>query len=377
MSTALIMAVAGYYVIKGGMKTVLVIDFYQAIYLLISFGVVAGMALYKIGGLSGLASIKLLNSAGTPMASTVPPNDWNIFSETFYPLPAILSWGVIVGLSWLICNYGLVQRLLAAKDEESAQKGLLLVGVFCAFVTISGYITGTVVRVMMPNIKPDESFMMVVQTMFPVGVRGLLVAGIMAALLSTIDGMMTASSALVTEDIYLRFFRPHAEGRELKIFTRIIQCITLVVTLAIIPFVLKSRAAMEFLQAFYGDVLGVIVALYLAGIFSRRAAPKAAFFSMVTGIAFAVFLDVCTGINFAYVGLFSFLYALVATLALSRFETPLSEERLTNLTIHTIPGIKGPWVGLASWPGLRKWAVGMAVGWFALSALWEWFVRTR
>ena len=105
--------------------------------------------------------------------------------------------------------------------------------------------------------------------------KGIIIhslAGIMAALLSTIDGMMTASGALATEDIYLRFIRPRAGEREIKIFNRVVLSVVLLITFSIIPFVLKSQTAMEFLQNFYGDVLGVVVALYLAGIFSKRAA---------------------------------------------------------------------------------------------------------
>ncbi len=377
MGVVLICAASGFYVIKGGMKTVLAIDFYQAIYLLITIGVVAGMALYKIGGISSLASIKTLNNAGTLMPSVIPPNDWNLYSTVFFPLPAIITWAVIAGQSWLICNYGMVQRLLAAKSERDAQKALLLVGGFSVFVCICGYIMGTVMRELMPGIKPDESFMKSVLTMFPVGVKGFLVAGIMAALLSTIDGMMTASSALVTEDIYLRFIRPQARGNELKIFNRIVLSIVILITLLIIPFVMKSQTAMGFLQSFYGDVLGVIVALYLVGMFSKRATPKAAFFSMVTGIMLSLYLDIFTEINFAYVGMFSFLYALVATIVLSRFEKPVPDEKLVNLTIYTIPDAKAPWIGLAAWPNLWKWALGMAIGWFMLSALWEFYVRIQ
>jgi len=374
VSILLICAVAGFYVIMGGMRTVLAIDFYQAIYLLITIGVVAGMALYKIGGISGLASIKLLNKAGTLVPSTIPPNDWNLYSTTFYPLPAMVTWAVVVGLSWLICNFGMVQRLLAAKSERDAQKALLLVGIFSSFVCISGYISGTAMRVLMPDIKPDESFIRIVLTMFPAGIRGLLVAGIIAALLSTIDGMMTASSALAAEDIYLRFIRPGAKGNELKIFTRIVQAVTIIIAIAIIPFFMKSQTAMEFLQNFYGDVLGVVVALYLVGIFTKRATPKAAFFSMVTGIGIAVYLDLYTSINFSYVGMISFLYALMATIILSRFESPVPEEKLVNLTVHTLPDTRKFWVGLTAWPNLWKWALGLAAGWFALSLLWEWYV---
>jgi len=378
MSVALIFGVAGFYVIMGGMRTVLAIDFYQAIYLLITMLIVCVTVLYNVGGISGFASIKILSDAGTRLPSTIPPNDWNLFSTKFYPLPALVLWSPIVGLSWLACNYGLVQRLLAAKSEKDAQKALLMVGGFAGFfVTLCCYFAGVSMRVLAPSILPDEAYPHAIITMFPVGVKGLLVGGIMAALLSTIDGMMTASSALVTEDIYIRFFRPKATGSERKIFIRIVQVVILVITLSIIPFVMKSKSAMTFLQNFYGDVLGVVVAIYLVGMFSKRATPRAAFISMITGVMLSVYLDNFTDINFAYVGIFSFAYAIAATLLLSQFEQPLSDEKLANLTIHTLSDAKAPWVGLKGWPDLWKWALGMAFFWFTATALWEWYVWTR
>ncbi len=85
-------------------------------------------------------------------------------------------------------------------------------------------------------------------------------------------------------------------------------------------------------------------------------------------------LDVFTPINFAYIGFFSFLYALTAALLLSRLEPALSRERLANLTIYTLPDAKGPWVGLKSWPNLWKWALFIAGIWFSFCFLWEWYV---
>jgi len=77
-------------------------------------------------------------------------------------------------------------------------------------------------------------------TMFPVGVKGLLIAGLMAALLSSIDGMFTATGALFTEDIYLRFIRPDAKEGELKGVTRIVQGICVVITISVVPLVMKD-----------------------------------------------------------------------------------------------------------------------------------------
>ena len=98
---------------------------------------------------------------------------------------------------------------------------------------------------------------------------------------------------------------------------------------------------------------------------------------MLTVVMLSVYLDIITLLNFAYAVLFLFSYALLAALFISRFETPLSEERLVNLTVHTIPDTPGPWIGLAAWPERWKWALGLAVGWFSLTALGEWFIRIQ
>jgi len=92
MSVTVICSVAAFYVIKGGMRTVLAIDFFQAIFLLAAQFVIGGVAFYKLGGFSGLASVKLIGKAGTNLVSSIPPSDWSIFTDIFYPLQAIFSY---------------------------------------------------------------------------------------------------------------------------------------------------------------------------------------------------------------------------------------------------------------------------------------------
>ena len=196
----------------------------------------------------------------------------------------------------------------------------------------------------------------------------------MAALLSTIDGMLTASSALFTEDFYLRILRPSAQPSELKLVTRIVEALTIIGTIALFPLVANSPSAMAFIQSFYGDVLGVVVALFMIGIFSTRVRPWSAFAAMITGVVFAVGLDIFTQVNFTYIGFLSFIYTITAAHILSIFEKPISLEKLTNLTIYTLPDVSGFWVGLKSWPNLWKWAVYIAVVWFSFTIWWEFFL---
>lgn len=373
-SILLISAVVGFYVILGGMKTVLSIDFYQGIVIIITLIAVSAMALYKIGGFAGFFASEITGNAGVNLNSIIPPSDWSLTTTNYFPLQAVMVWATIGGVGWISCNFGMVQRLLAAKSELDAQKALLFMGVLAVFYPFCSFLVGAVMRILMPGIRPDESFMKVILIMFPTGVRGFLVAGLMAALLSTVDGMLTASSALFSEDIYLRIFRPSANPAELKTVTRIVEGLTILITLALFPLIDKGQSAMVFIQSFYGDVLGVVVAIYCLGIFTTRISQWTAFITMVSGVLFAVVLDIFTQINFAYIGFFSFVYTIAAALVLCRFETPIAIDRLTDLTIHTLPDARGPLVGLKSWPNLLKWAFFIAFVWFSFSAVWEWIV---
>jgi len=376
-SILLISFVVGFYVILGGMKTVLFIDFYQGIMIIVTLLISCAMALSKIGGISGFAASTVTGNAGINLNSIIPPSDWSLDTTVYFPLQAVLLWATVAGVGWMSCNFGMAQRLLAAKSECDAQKSLLTLGILAVFYPFCAFIIGAVMRILMPGILPDESFIRVILFMFPTGIRGFLVAGLMAALMSTVDGMLTASSALFSEDIYQRILRPEAQAGELKRVTRTVEGLTILITIALFPLVVKSQSAMAFIQSFYGDVLGVVVALYCLGIFTTRVSPWAAFAAMVSGVVFAVVLDVFTVVNFAYIGFLSFVFTLAAGLVLCRFEQPVSRERLVDLTIHTLTDTKGPFVGLASWPGLVRWAVLLALSWFCFTAVWEWFMQTH
>lgn len=380
-SIILISLVVGFYVILGGMKTVLSIDFYQGFFIIFTLIVVSAMALHKLGGFGVFFASTAVGNAGVPLNSIVPPVDSFapfrkfLTTENYFPLQAVILWATVAGVGWMSCNFGMAQRLLAARSEKDAQKALLGMSVLAVFYPFCSFLIGAVMRILRPEILPDESLMLVILTMFPEGVRGLLVAGLMAALLSTVDGMLTASSALFSEDIYQRILRPGAGAVELKRVTRLVEGITIISTIALFPLVVKAQSAMAFIQSFYGDVLGVVVALYIIGIFTTRVPPKAAFVSMVSGVVFAVGLDIFTAVNFTYIGFMSFAFTIVFALVAARFEPPQPRESLTSLTIHTLTDVRGPWVGLKSWPALWKWAIFLAVAWFCFSIWWELTVR--
>ncbi|MGA2324216.1 MAG: sodium/solute symporter [Sedimentisphaerales bacterium] len=371
-----IMAITGFYILTGGMKTVLSINVYQSIFITLTFIFVACVVIYKVGGISAIAGIKLCNEAGLILPSTLMPVDFSIDSKLWYPLPSGFIWAVIAGTAWIACNFGMAQRLLAAKNEREAQKAMLFTGFGVTILFTLAYMVGVSVRILMPDIMPDKAYVKAVMDLFPVGLRGLIIAGLIASLFCTIDGLVTASSTMVTQDIFLRFIWPGAGDKKTKMFARVIQLFVIISALLLIPFAAESKTIVKFIQSAVADMFGVVAALYLVGIFSTRATGKAALISMVSGIGLAIYLDFGTDISFPNVGVFSFVFSVIAALALSRFEKPLTRDRLKNLTVFTLTDAKGPFVGLAAWPNIWKAIAGLAGFWLILTVAWEIYIRS-
>jgi hypothetical protein len=80
-------------------------------------------------------------------------------------------------------------------------------------------------------------------------------------------------------------------------------------------------------------------------------------------------------LNFAVIGTLEFVIVLLVGIFGSYLEKPKSNSELQNLTVWTLDDVKGPWVGLKSWPGLWKWAIIMPVFWFTITFLWEKFIN--
>ncbi len=377
VSMVLISGIAGFYVITGGVKTMLTLDIVQGILLLVTMFAVGITGFILVGGFPGLKEMTVIGKAGIPLNSLIPPLDLNPFTEALYPLPSIFLFCTVAGLSFIICNFSMAQRLLASKDESHAQKALIVAGSFNVFTLMFAYIAGVAVRKLMPETNPDESFMTLLLTQFPAGIRGLLVVGLMAALLSTIDGLIVSSATLLNSDIYQRFINKNATNQQVKLISRILKFVIIILVVYSTNIYLdegnvsQEKSAYEILLEFLGSIMGVLIAVFLLGIFFKRSTAKATFIAALTGVVAGVFLLNATALNFAYAGSIQFFIVLFLGLGLSFFEKPRSIQELENLTIWTVSGVKGPWIGLHSWPALKWWAIGLPLFWIVITGVWE------
>ena len=366
--------IAGFYVLYGGLKAMLKMDVIQSIFLLLTIFITGITGFILLGGFEGIRAIDLSGLTGNRFNSLIPPPHFNLDTEAFFPLPAILTYAIIASLSWIVCNFSMAQRILASKDESHAQKALVFAGIFNALLMFMAYLAGAAMRVEMPDVLPDKAFIVMMFEYFPVGVRGLLIAGIMAALLSTVDGLISSSSSLFAHDIFFRFVKRNPDGKTAKKYIRIIEMVVIGLIFVFVPLFIGAQSAMEMVQGFLGNVMGVIIALFVLGIFFRRTTSVAAFISMIVGLIISFVLDNFTNFNFAFIGTLSFTVTIIIGYGLSFFEKPKTTHQLKNLTIWTLDDVKGPFVGLKSWPKLWLVAIILPLIWIILVGVWEWYM---
>ena len=79
---------------------------------------------------------QVAGDAGVRLSSIIPPSGWSLTTDLYFPMQAVLLWATVAGVGWMSCNYGMAQRLLAAKSERDAQKALLLMAVLAVFYPI-------------------------------------------------------------------------------------------------------------------------------------------------------------------------------------------------------------------------------------------------
>lgn len=240
--------VLGFYVLLGGMLSVTWNDFMQGF---LKFAVMVGLsilALYAFGGVG-----PLLNKAR--MA--------NPFFLTLHPKVSPWTYiGLSLGAaSFVLSSPHLVMRLFTVKDAATARKSLSLTAFLIFVFHVVGYlgVAGAALIIAPKLVKVDQVLFVTMDALFPAVLKGLVVAGIMAAAMSTTSGMLLAIGAEFSSNIYKRFFLPGAnQYQTLRVGKIAILVVVVVATLA---------ATVQTLS------IGVIVALTLEGIASSFMAP--------------------------------------------------------------------------------------------------------
>ncbi len=286
VSIILIAALTGLYTIVGGLMAVVLTESVQTIILLLGAIILTAISFDKVGGWSGLTE------AIEPVKLTVlrPKGD-----PSGLPWYSVLLGYPIIGIWYWCTDQTIVQRVLGAKDENHARVGPLFAGfikILPVFIfVLPGLICFALVNKGLIGAMPlnDDGTVNAAQTyshmiteLLPVGLKGLIAAALMAALMSTVSGALNSAATLFTYDLYKRF-QPQTSERKLVIIGRVVTFVCMVLAVIWSPFCGKFPTVFQGISASISYIAPPITVVFLFGVFWKKASSMGSILTMVIG----------------------------------------------------------------------------------------------
>jgi len=284
-----LIVITGAYTVIGGMKAVLWTSVLQTPVLLLGSIIILFAGLTQLGGGAGLfegfAEMKRINGDNMHLFRPIDDPD--------FPWPAVVGGSVIIGLWYWCTDQYIVQRVLSARDMKQARQGAIFGGylkLFPVFIfLVPGMIAYALAQKGMLDLSggPDTAFPVLVREMLPVGIKGVVLGGAIAALMSSLASLFNSSATLFTVDFYQRMVK----GKSKKHYLTIGRWATIVVTVLGVLWVPVLRSGLlgdnlyEALQRVQSLIAPAIVAVFFLGIFTNRITPAAGFWGLVAGFA--------------------------------------------------------------------------------------------
>jgi SSS family solute:Na+ symporter len=393
IGSVLVIVLTGLYTSLGGMRAVAYNDAVQVIVLISGSAMLTFYGLNKLGGWG-----ELRHWCGSDMFNLWKPlipagvqGSWAPVLETntsgqivkqawyfndYFPWLGMLFCAPIIGLWYWCTDQYIVQRALGAPNETVARRGsifaaflklfpvylFIVPGLICFALARSGKIP-ELAAMIGPDGKAipaasQGAFPMLVQYLLPAGLRGIVVAGLLSALMGSLAGVFNACSTLFTVDLYQKW-KPQATQHDLVRTGRFATIIMVAIALAWIPVIKNAQGLYTYLQAVQGYLAPPIFVVFFLGVAFKRMNAQGAFWSMVVGFAlglFRMFVDtpVTLGlpgfqngyskgsllwiVNNTYFQYFSVLITIVSAIAMvgvSYATAPPDYNKLQNLTFET------------------------------------------
>lgn len=342
----ILVVVTGVYTILGGLHAVMYTEAIQAIVLLSGSFLLMIFGLREVGGWDNLMQ-------------SLPKEKLNMFlplSDPEFPWLGILFASPIVGVWYWCTDQHIVQRCLAAKNEQEARRGTIFAALLKLLPFFIFLIPGLIAYTLSAQgkIQLDDNnaaFPVMVKAIMPVGLRGVLAGGLLAALMGSLASVYNACSTLYTIDIYKKS-HPNASEKELVRVGRIATGIIVLLGMAWIPLMGKIDDGLyNYLQTVQSYLAPPISAVFLLGVFFKRLNAKGAYTAMVSGFILGIakltmqmfhnsfetesYLYQFATMNFLYFCIWLFLFSVVVFVVISLMSAAPSEEKVRGLTFAT------------------------------------------
>ena len=384
---------AAAYTIPGGLSSVIHTEVIHAILLVIGSIILTWLAFGKVGGWGGMmAGLDakaaagefankdtgiVLNSAQEvlSMFRASGQNWYDFFMGTgpgvdgFMPWTGLILGAPILGFYFWANNQFMVQRVLGAKDLNHGRWGALFAGFLKLPVVFIMVIPGTLAILMysgvdisgikyeMPNgticqqLKdcPDATYPVLIFDLLPKGLLGLVLAGLLAAMMSSISATFNSASTLVTMDFFKQL-RPNLTSEQLVRIGQIVTLVLVVLASAWAPLIAKAGGLWEYLQKVLAYISPPIAAVFIVGLFWKRATATGAFAALMTGFAVSLvivasviatsgenpnppaFLEFVNNIHFLHQTFYLFMICAIVQVIVSLQTTPPTAEQVEHYT---------------------------------------------
>ncbi|MEA2423783.1 MAG: solute:Na+ symporter, family [Thermoleophilaceae bacterium] len=290
------------YQIKGGLKAVALTDIVQVTLLVLGGLVVAYLTLSQIGGDAGVLGgfAKLTEAAPTHFHMILQKGD-----PHYIDLPGL---SVLIGGMWIanIAYWGfnqyIIQRALAAKNLDEAQKGVIFAAFLKLLMPVIIVLPGIAAVMLAPTLaKPDEAYPTMMR-LLPPGLLGLVFAALVAAIIASTASKINSIATIFTLDLYAKFrgertraeddkAESQREERHLVLVGRITAIVAIVIAILVArPLVGSSEQAFQFIQEFSGFFTPGITVIFLLGLFWKRATEAGAIVAAVTSVGLSTIM---------------------------------------------------------------------------------------
>jgi solute:Na+ symporter, SSS family len=373
-----VVLLTGLYTSIGGMRAVAYNDAVQVVVLIGGSALLTFYGLHKLGGwheLKGLCGSDMFN-LWKPLIPANMTGTWApvktsteiawYFNDQF-PWLGMAICAPVIGLWYWCTDQYIVQRALGAPNETVARQGSIFAAFLKLFPVYLFIIPGLICYALVkkdaiPELSAEfvakgsqGAFPMMVQYLLPPGLRGIVVAGLLSALMGSLAGVFNACSTLFTVDIYEKI-RPKATQRELVHMGRLATAVMVVIALLWIPVVKGAHGLYGYLQSVQGYLAPPIFVVFFLGVFWKRLNAKGCFWAMVVGFAVGIFrmaVDtpitlglfkgypegsffwIVNNINFQYFSILITLISAIVMVVVSYASTIPDYERIKGLTFST------------------------------------------
>ncbi|MDO8343705.1 MAG: sodium/sugar symporter [Cellvibrio sp.] len=276
------------YSVYGGLKAVAMTDIIQVILLVMGGLFVSYLALNQISGDTGI-----INGFTTLMDKAPEKFDMILSKDNpnYISLPGI---SVLIGGLWIMnisywgFNQYIIQRALAAKSLQEAQKGMAFAAYVKLFVPIIVVLPGICAVVLAPDLsKPDQAYPEMMK-LLPHGLLGVAFAALVAAIASSLSSMSNSISTIFTMDIYKKLINPNATEHKLVFVGRSTALVAMIIAILLAkPLVGQSQQAFQFIQEFTGFFTPGIVVIFLFGFFWKKASANSALAAAIASVVFS------------------------------------------------------------------------------------------